>query len=84
MQLALIVCDWLEVRLTTAGILRDWKLVFRGMGGMGDIQAVPGASFHGILHHLTCAEFKHLDTIEATYLRTPVEVECYDGTKVNG
>lgn len=65
------------------GILRGWKLVFRGMGGMGDILESPSDHFHGILHHLTSSEFKHLDTIEGSYLRTPVNIELYNGNHVD-
>jgi len=65
------------------GILRGWELVFRGVGGMGDIDQKEGASFHGILHQLTPAQFAMLDKIEMTYNRTPVNVECYDGTIVS-
>lgn len=65
------------------GILRGWKLMFRGGGGMGDIdRGTAEDSFHGILHLVTPTEFKHLDSIESIYDRVPVEVECYDGTVV--
>ena len=68
-------------RQSRPGILYGWKLVFRGGGGMGDID--PGSEedhFHGILHQVTEAEFKHLDSIESIYSRVPVKVTCYDGT----
>ena len=52
------------------------------VGGMGDIEHAPGESFHGILHELSCDEFKHLDQIEAIYERRPVTVRTYDGREV--
>jgi len=69
----------LHPKQSMPGILRDWKLVFRGFGGMGDIDPSPGSSFHGVLHQVTRREFAILDSIEATYRRTPVKVETYDG-----
>jgi len=70
-------------RQSMPGVLHGWKLVFRGVGGMGDIEEAAGESFHGVLHQLTCAEFQHLDSIEAVYKRTPVVVDTYDGRKIN-
>ena len=69
-------------RRSKPGILHGWSLVFRGPGGMGDIKEDPEGSFHGILHELTTAEFKHLDTIEGLYLRTAVTVLDYEGNNV--
>jgi hypothetical protein len=68
------------------GVLKGWKLVFRGSGGMGDIDPCedpedPG--FHGVLHQLTHAEFKHLDEIESIYERVPVKVDTYDGRVID-
>jgi hypothetical protein len=65
------------------GVLHGWKLVFRTAGGMGDIDESPEDSFHGILHQLTVSEFKHLDTIEGYYRRTPVKVSTYDGKVID-
>lgn len=73
----------LHPKKSMPGILRDYKLVFRGGGGMGDVDPEPGASFHGVLHLLTPAEFTHLDAIEAIYDRLPVKVETYDGGSVD-
>jgi hypothetical protein len=71
-------------RQSKPGILYGWKLVFRGGGGMGDIdQGEPEDNFHGVLHQLTKTEFKHLDAIESIYVRTAVKVTLYDGTLVD-
>lgn len=65
------------------GVLAGWKLMFRGAGGMGDVdQGTDEDSFHGILHLVTPAEFKHLDSIESIYNRVQVPVKMYDGTVV--
>jgi len=60
-------------------ILREWKLVFQGAGGMANVHSCPGSYFHGVLHLLTSEQMKTLDKIEASYKHVDVQVELYDG-----
>ena len=73
------------------GILRGWRLVFRGDCGMASIlpiesqlpslnnHSIPRDDFHGVLHRLTKDQMAKLDVIENSYERLEVYVECYDG-----
>lgn len=57
----------------------DYNLVFRGFGGMADIEACPAAEFHGVVHLLTHEDMARLDALEFTYRRIPVRSIDYQG-----
>ncbi|UJR10693.1 hypothetical protein I4U23_014887 [Adineta vaga] len=54
----------------------DYKLVFRGSGGMADIEACSGMSFHGVVHLLSSDHMTILDQVEFGYNR--IKVNCID------
>jgi hypothetical protein len=60
----------------------DYQLLFRGvssMGGMADIEACPGAEFHGVVHLLSEEQMARLDAMEMTYNRIAVNSINYQG-----
>ena len=57
----------------------DYQLVFRGMAGMGDIEACPGAEFHGVVHLLSEEAMARLDAMEMVYNRIAVKSVNYQG-----
>ncbi|CAF1275619.1 unnamed protein product [Adineta ricciae] len=57
----------------------DYKLLFRGPGGMADIEACSGASFDGVVHLLSSDHMAALDRIELGYNRITVNCIDYEG-----
>ena len=57
----------------------NYKLVFRGFGGMADIDVCPEAEFHGVVHLLSHEDMTRLDSVEFTYRRIPVDSINYQG-----
>lgn len=60
--------------------LLDFELMFIGKQGMAAAQAVPGKSFHGVLHLMSEKHMCVLDEIERGYVRQPAQARLYDGT----
>jgi hypothetical protein len=54
-----------------------WQLVFKGKGGMASIDRVDSEHFHGVLHLMSHADMKTLDSIESIYNRHPVTCHLY-------
>lgn len=76
-------------------ILHDYELNFNLRGVpyiepcFGNVEHVPGAKVHGVLHKMTHKQFEHLLRTEAGsgtsnhgYIAQPVECVTYDGKKV--
>lgn len=60
--------------------IQDFKLIFFGPQGAAMAEAVPGESFHGVLHKCTEKEMLVLDKIELSYDRVKAKAKLYDGT----
>jgi hypothetical protein len=76
---------------TVPGRVRDWRLAFNMRGvrwvepSMASIEPAPGEEVHGLLLHLTPAQWEHLDHSEGggrAYRHQEVEVETYDGRRI--
>lgn len=59
-----------------AATAQDYKLVFRSLGGMADIESSAGDTFDGVVHLMTETHMLELDKIEMSYRRVPVK--CID------
>lgn len=57
----------------------NYKLVFRGFGGMADIESCPENEFHGVVHLLSHEDMTRLDALEFSYRRIPVDSINYQG-----
>jgi hypothetical protein len=55
----------------------NYKLIFRGSGGMGDIEPCSDATFHGVVHLLSDEQMTRLDKLENVYRRIVVNVVDY-------
>jgi hypothetical protein len=53
------------------------QIIFRGTGGMADIEPCPGAEFHGVVHLLSDGQMASLDKMESMYRRIVVDVLDY-------
>lgn len=47
----------------------DYKMIFRGLNGMADIETCPGSELHGVVHLLSAEQMSSLDETELTYHR---------------
>ena len=80
-----------------AAILKGYRLLFRGSGGMATAEKIYGDDYstyhvdasdypfdgiHGVLHLLTMEHMKTLDEYEGGYFRKQCVVTLYDGTEV--
>ena len=67
--------------LSRAGVLRNYRLVFRTESGFAGAEKCGddgGAGLHGVLHRITQKESDILDSIEVLYTKDKVEVIPYD------
>ena len=55
------------------------KMLFRGIAGMADTEACPGAEFHGVVHLLSDEQMASLDALEMGYDRIIVNSIDYQG-----
>ena len=69
---------------SSPAVLCGYRLVFRGVTGMADIQAddTDGAEFHGVVHRLSSRDLRRLDNIECGYTRRRASVRLYSGVSV--
>ena len=70
------------VAQSAPAVLRGYRLVFRGVNGMADIDALDGAHFHGVVHRISARDVVLLDRIEIGYTRRTVVVSSYDGRSI--
>jgi hypothetical protein len=57
----------------------DHNIIFRGAGGMADIEACSGAEFDGVVHLLSEEQMVSLDGMEMMYHRNKVSCVDYQG-----
>lgn len=76
---------------TVPGRAREWRLAFNLRGipwiepSMASVEPASGEEVHGLLLHLTPAQWEHLDQSEGAgraYMHQEIEVEAYDGRRI--
>ena len=69
-------------KVTKPAELMDFELYFFGSGGMAEALPKEGSSFHGVVHAMTDAQMKDLDSMEGSMKRMTGKAKLYDGSVV--